>query len=132
MIPQSSPKDAVYQLAPIDKGRFQINEHRRHAIKEQIIRLKTKKIEDDLYRWNKEFLELNECLGIKAYVSGEKQFPSTQEILCDILADGDEERYVNEVVPWIHKDAFGRVFLSLPDSQSMEILHPIEFFLLEG
>ena len=42
-----SHEDTVYQLAPMDRGRFQTNGHRRQAIKEQIIRLKTKKIEDD-------------------------------------------------------------------------------------
>ena len=94
--------------------------------------MKTKKIEDDFYRWNKEFLGLSECLRIKAYVSGKKQYPSMQEILCDILTDGDEERYVHEVVRWRHKDAFGRFFLTLPDSKSMEILHPTELFRLEG
>ena len=54
------------------------------------------------------------------------------EILCETLADGDEEKYVNDVVPWMHKDAFGRVFLTLPDSKTMEILHPTEYFRLEG
>ena len=71
------------------------------AIKEQITRLKTKKIEDDFYRWKKEFLEFSECLGIKAYVSGEKQYPSTQEILCDTLADGDVKRGM--LMKWYHK-----------------------------
>ena len=65
-------------------------------------------------------------------MSGEKQYLSTQEILCDTLADGSEEKYVNEVVSWLHKDAFGRVFLTLPDTKSMEILHPAEFSRLEG
>ena len=78
---------------------------------------------DDLYKWNKEFLELSECLGIKAYMNGEKQYPSSQEILCDTFADGNEEKYVSEVIPWLYKDAFGRVFLTLPDSKSMETLH---------
>ena len=36
------------------------------------------------------------------------------------------------MIPWLHKDAFGRVFLTLPDSKSMEILHPSEFFRLKG
>ena len=36
------------------------------------------------------------------------------------------------MVIWTHKDAFGRVFLTLPDTKSMEILHPAEFFRLEG
>ena len=102
----------MFQFAPDDRGIFQINEHRRQAIKEQIIRLKTKKIEDDFYKWNKDFLGLSECLGIKAYVSGKKQYPLTQEILCDTLADGDEGKYISDVVAWFHKDAFGRSFLT--------------------
>ena len=65
-------------------------------------------------------------------MSGEKQYLSTQEILCDTLADGNEEKYVCEMVSWLHKDAFGRVFLTLPDTKSMEILHPAEFFRLKG
>ena len=32
----------------------------------------------------------------------------------------------------MHKDAFGRFFLTLPDTKSMEMLHPAEFFQLEG
>ena len=63
---------------------------------------------------------------------GEKQYPSTQEILCDTLADGSDEKYVSEVVPWFYKDAFGRDFLTLPDTKSMEILHPAEIFRLDG
>lgn len=39
-----SHEDTVFQFALMDKGRFQTNEHRRQAIKEQIIRSKTKKI----------------------------------------------------------------------------------------
>ena len=81
---------------------------------------------------DKEFLKLSECLGIKVYITGEKQYPSTQKILCDTLADGSEEKYVSEVVSRLHKDAFGRVFLILPDTKSMEILNPAEFFRLEG
>ena len=127
-----SHEDTVFQFALVDSGRFQNNKHRRQAIKEQIIRFKTKKIEDDFYKWNKEFLELNWCLGIKAYMCGEKQYPSTREILGDTLADGNKEKNVNEVVSWLHKDAFGRVFLTLPDTKSMEILHSAEIFRLEG
>ena len=47
----------------------------------------------------------------------EEQYPSTQEFLCDTLAEGSEERYISEVIPWLHKDAFGRVFLTLLDSK---------------
>ena len=65
-------------------------------------------------------------------MSGEKLYPSMQEILCDTLEDKDEKKYVNDIVPWMHKDAFGRGFLTLPDSKTMEILHPTEFFRLEG
>ena len=53
-------------------------------------------------------------------------------ILCDTLANDIEEKYVNEMVTWMHKDAFGRCFLTLPDTRSMEIMHPAEFFRLEG
>ena len=53
----------------------------------------------------------------------EKQYPSSQEILCDKLADGNKEKYISEVIPWLHEDAVGRVFLTLPDSKSMETLH---------
>ena len=120
----------MFHFAFDDRGRFQVSEHRRQAVKEQILRLKTRKIEDDFYKWNKEFLELCELLGIKAYITGEKQYPATQEILCDTLADGNEEKYVSEVVSWLHKDAFGRGFLTLPGSTSMEILHPAKFFRL--
>ena len=67
-----SHEDTVFQFSPDDRGRFHNNEHKRQAIKEQIIRLKTKKIDDDFYKWNKEFLELSECLGIKAYITREK------------------------------------------------------------
>lgn len=63
--------------------------------------------------------------------TGDKQFLSTQEILCDMLADGDKGKYINEVVPRLHKDAFGGVFFTMPDSKTMEILHPSEFFRLE-
>lgn len=74
-----------------------------------------KKIEDDLYRWNREFLELWELQGIKPYINGDKQYSPVQEVLCDTLANGDVEKYVYEMIPWIHKDAFGRGFLTLPD-----------------
>ena len=80
-----------------------------------INKVKIEKNDEDFYRWNKEFLELCDFLGIKPYLVGDKQYPSTQEILCDTLADEDEERYISDVVPWIHKDAFGRVFLTLPE-----------------
>ena len=72
-----SHAETVYQFAPDDRGWFQISENRRQAAKEQIIRLKTKNIENDFYKWNKEFLELSECLGIKPYMCEEKQYPST-------------------------------------------------------
>ena len=28
-------------------------------------------IEDDFYKWNEEFMELSECLGIRTYIVGE-------------------------------------------------------------
>ena len=67
-----SHEETVYQFAPDDRGRFQISEHRRQAMKEQIIRLKDKNIENNFYKWNKEFLDLSECLGIKPYMCQEK------------------------------------------------------------
>ena len=63
-----SHEDAVFKFAPVDRGRFQNHEHRKQAVKEQINRLKTRKIEDYFYKWNKDFIELSECLGIKAYI----------------------------------------------------------------
>ena len=45
-----SHEETVYQFAPDDRGRFQISEYRRQAMKEQIIRLKDKKIENDFYK----------------------------------------------------------------------------------
>ena len=53
-------EDTVFQFAPVDRGRFQNHEQRRQAVKEQISRLKYRKIEDDLYKWNKDFIELSE------------------------------------------------------------------------
>ena len=75
---------------------------------------------------------MSECLGIKAYITGEKLYLSTNEILCDTLADGDEGKYFSDLVPWIHKDAFGRFFLTLPGTSIMEICHPAEFFRFES
>ena len=67
-----SHEDTVMQLTPTDRGRFYSHEYRIQAVKEQISRLKTRKIEDDFYKWNKdEFIELSECHGIKAYIRGE-------------------------------------------------------------
>ena len=126
-----SCEDTVFQFTPVDRGRFQVSDQRRQAIKEQLIRLKSRKMDKDFYRWNKDFPDLCDFWGIKPYLGGDKQFPSTQEILCDTLADEDEEKYVNEVIPWICKDVFARVFLTLPDSKSMEILHLTEIFQLE-
>ena len=40
---------------------------------------------------------------------------TTQEILCDKMATGDEEKYIKEIMPWIRRDAFNRVFLTSPD-----------------
>lgn len=54
-------------------------------------RLKSKKIEEKFYKWNKKFLELCDCPEIKAYVTVERTYPTTQEILCDTMADGDQE-----------------------------------------
>ena len=122
-----SQEDTISQFSSIDRRRFQNIEHRRQAVKEQVSRLKAKKIEDGFYKWNEEFLELNYCLGTKVYVTDEKPYPTTQEILCDTMADGDEERYVREVIPW-----FGRVFLTFPGSNTLEILHPLEFVRLQA
>ena len=44
---QCNPMKRVYQFAPDDRGRFQISEHRRQAMKEQIIRLKDKNKENE-------------------------------------------------------------------------------------
>lgn len=41
-------------------------ENMRHAVKEQISRLKNRKVEEDFDKWNSEFLELNRCLGTKS------------------------------------------------------------------
>ena len=61
-------------------------------------------MEDDFYKWNKEFLKLSECLGIRTYIIGEKSYPTTQEILRDSMVEGDGERYIREVIPWCSKD----------------------------
>ena len=46
-----SHEDTVMQLTPTDRGRFYSHEYRIQAVKQQISRLKTRKIEDDFYKW---------------------------------------------------------------------------------
>ena len=48
------------------------------------------------------------------------------------MLGGDEEIYVNELIPRIIKDAFGQIFFTSPDSKKMEILHTSESFRQEG
>ena len=95
-------------------------------------RLKSNKIEDNFFKWNNELMGLCEYLGTKEYMTGDKSFPTTQEMLCDGVAGVDEERYIKEVIPWIIRDAFGPVCFTSPDSTNMEISHTSEFSLLEG
>lgn len=93
-----SQEEIVSLISLTDRGRFQTSEHRRQAVKEQLSRLKAKKIEEDFYKWDKEFLEFCEFLGIKNYIIGDKQYPSTQEILCDTLVDGDQNKFVEVIL----------------------------------
>ena len=76
-----SHEDSVSQLAPSDRGRFQTTENMR-----QISRLKARKFEDDFFKWNNEFMELSECLEMREYITCEKPYTTTQEILCDRMA----------------------------------------------
>lgn len=48
------------------------------------------------------------------------------------MADGDEEKYIREVIPWVNRDVFGRRIVTVPGSSSLKILHSLEFSRLEG
>ena len=57
-------------------------------------------------------MKLSECFGIRDHITCESPYLTIQEILCDRIAGGDEEKYRKGVIPWIIRNAFGLEFSS--------------------
>ena len=61
-----------------------------------------------------------------------KIYATTHEKLCDVMTEGDEEIYVQDVLPNLTKTAFGRIFVTLHTSKNMEMFARSEYVRLEG
>ena len=98
-IPQFNRMKIAYpRFQPTDRERFQSMMPMKQAYKELMLGLKIKSIEDDFQRWNRDFLELTDCLEVREYITKERPYPTTHERLCDKMADGDEEVNVQNVL----------------------------------
>ena len=83
--------------------------------------------EDNWARWDSIFHTFVESLELESYVFGEPlPHPSSLEDLLRKFAGGDSHFFAEFVLPRVHQDCFGRVYVDLDYLKGVEIVHEDE------
>ena len=117
-------------IQPVDHGRWRAlknTEMARSTFSQSLKELDIAKNEDNWARWDSIFHTLVESLELERYVIGEPlPHPSSLEDLLWKFAGGDSSFFAEYVLPRVHQDLFGIVYVELEDHKGVEIVHEEE------